>query len=337
VAMQRRRFLGLGLEAWACGSLLGPLSFDRWAAAAPPGPPGSPAPSAPSTPPAPSAPPASASPAAAVAASPLLAVARGPSPAAITRAAVDALGGMSRFVSRGARVVIKPNIGWDRTPEQAANTNPEVVAALVAMAVECNARSILVIDNTCNDARRCYERSGIAAAARKAGAVVDYFEEDRTKEMRIGGERIKDWEVLPAIYEADVRINVPVAKHHGLAGVTAGMKNWLGAVGGPRGRMHHDIETSVVDLAAFFRPSLTVVDGVRILTRGGPQGGDLDAVRKLDTVIASADPVAAEVRAIQLLDRLPAEFARLATAVERGLGRARWLPTEEKTIAIGRA
>jgi len=333
--MHRRRFLGLGLEAWAAGSILGPATllgpttslgsttFGTWAQSAtgpmpgpvsghPPGP-------------------------AATATAPLLAVARGPSPAAITRAAVDAIGGMSHFVARGSRVVVKPNIGWDRTPEQAANTNPEVVAALVAMAVESGALSVLVIDNTCNDARRCYERSGIAAAARKAGAVVDFFEDDRAKKMRIGGERIKEWEVLPAIAEADVRINVPVAKHHGLAGVTAGMKNWLGAVGGPRGRMHQDIEMSVVDLAAFFRPSLTIVDGVRILTRGGPQGGDLAAVKTLDTVIASADPVAAEARAIMLLDRSPAEFSRIATAAARGLGRATWQPAEEKVIVSGRS
>jgi uncharacterized protein (DUF362 family) len=267
---------------------------------------------------------------------PLLAVARGPSPAAITRAAVDALGGMGRFVTRGARVVVKPNIGWDRAPEQAANTNPEVVAEVVRMAFEAGARSVLVMDNPCNDPRRCYERSGIAAAVRAAGGTVDAFEEGRTRRMKVGGERLREWEVHPAIAEADVRINVPIAKHHSLGKLTLGMKNWMGSVGGNRGLMHRDLDTSIVDLAAFFRPSLTVIDGVRILLRGGPQGGSLSDVRRLDTVIASADPVAAEARGVLLHDRAVSQFPHIARAAERGLGRATWTPEEERAVEVGR-
>jgi uncharacterized protein (DUF362 family) len=267
-------------------------------------------------------------------ATPLLAVAHGPSPAAITRAAVDAVGGMGRFVSRGARVVVKPNIGWDRTPEQAANTNPEVVAALVKMALDAGAKSVLVMDNPCNDPRRCYQRSGIAEAVKAAGGTVDFFEEGRVRKMKLGGERLKDWEVHPAIIEADVRINCPVAKHHGLSELTLGMKNWMGSVGGPRGKMHQDIGTSIVDLASFFKPQLTVIDGVRILTRGGPQGGSLSDVKRLDTVIASADPVAAEVRGVLLAGRKPEEFAYIAKAAGRGLGRASWTAEEEKFFEV---
>jgi uncharacterized protein (DUF362 family) len=265
---------------------------------------------------------------------PLLGVAHGPSPAAITRAAVDALGGMGRFVSHGARVVVKPNIGWDRTPEQAANTNPEVVAALVKMAFEAGAKSVLVMDNPCNDPRRCYQHSGIAEAVKAAGGTVDFFEESRVRKMKLGGERLKDWEVHPAIIEADVRINCPVAKHHGLSELTLGMKNWMGSIGGPRGRLHQDIGTSIVDLAAFFKPQLTVIDGVRILTRGGPQGGSLSDVKRLDTVIASADPVAAEVRGVILAGRKPEEFAYLAKAAGRGLGRTAWPVEEEKLLEV---
>lgn len=264
----------------------------------------------------------------------LLAVAHGPAPAAITRAAVDALGGMGRFVPRGARVVVKPNIGWDRTPEQAANTNPEVVAALVKMAFEAGAKSVLVMDNTCNDPRRCYQRSGIAEAVKAAGGTLDFFEESRVRKMALGGERLKEWEVHPAIIEADVRINCPVAKHHGLGELTLGMKNWMGSVGGPRGRMHQDLGTSIVDLAAFFKPQLTVIDGVRFLTRGGPQGGSLSDVKRLDTVIASADPVAAEARGVILAGRKPEEFAHIAKAAGRGLGRASWSVAEEKLLEV---
>jgi uncharacterized protein (DUF362 family) len=265
---------------------------------------------------------------------PLLAVAHGPSPAAITRAALDALGGMPRFVSRGARVVVKPNIGWDRTPEQAATTNPEVVAELVKMAFEAGARSVLVMDNPCNDPRRCYQRSGIAAAVKAVGGTVDFFEDDRVRTMKLGGERLKEWEVHPAIIEADVRINCPIAKHHGLSELTLGMKNWMGSVGGQRGKMHQDLGTCIVDLAAFFKPQLTVIDGVRILTRGGPQGGSLSDVKKLDTVIATADPVVAEARGVILAGRKPVEFAHIARAAGRGLGRSSWSAEEEKFLEV---
>jgi uncharacterized protein (DUF362 family) len=266
---------------------------------------------------------------------PLLAVAHGPSPAAITRASVEALGGMARFVPRGARVLVKPNIGWDRTEEQAANSNPEVVAEIVRLALAAGARSVLVMDNPCNDPRRCYERSGIAAAVRAAGGTVDAFEEGRTRTMKVGGERLTEWKVHPAVMEADVRINVPIAKHHGLGRLTLGMKNWMGSVGGNRGLMHRDLDTSIVDLAAFFRPSLTVIDGVRILLRGGPQGASLADVRRLDTVIASADPVAAEARGVALHEKSPAEFPHIARAEARGLGRASWTPAEERLLEVG--
>lgn len=265
---------------------------------------------------------------------PLIAVAHGPSPARITQAAIDAIGGMARFVHRGDRVVVKPNIGWDRTEEQAANTNPEVVAAIVRLCIDAGAKSVLVMDNTCNDARRCYLRSGISEAAKGAGAKVDFFEEERTRKMAIRGEKLQEWAVHPAIVEADVRINVPIAKHHGLAGITLGMKNWLGAIGGPRNRMHQEMDRSIVDLAAFFRPQLTVIDGVRILLRGGPQGGSLEDVRRLDTVIASADPVAAETRGAALHGRALAETPHIAMAEERSLGRASWTEDEERRIEV---
>lgn len=265
---------------------------------------------------------------------PLLTVAHGPSPARITRAAIDALGGISRFVPKGARVVVKPNIGWDRTPEQAANTNPEVVAEIIRMALEAGAKSVLVLDNPCNDPRRCYERSGIAAAVRGAGGTIDFFEESRCRKMKLGGDRLKEWEVHPAVIEADVRINVPVAKHHGLADLTLGMKNWMGSVGGARGRMHQDIDTCVVDLAAFFRPQLTIIDGVRILTRGGPQGGSLGDVKRLDTVIASGDPVAAEARGIALHGQEAARHRHVALAAGRGLGRSTWSAEEERLLEV---
>ena len=212
-----------------------------------------------------------------------------------------------------------------------------MVAEIIRLCLQAGAASVLVMDNTCNDPRRCYLHSGIADAARAAGAQVDFFDEDRVRKMDTRGERIKQWEVHPAVTEADVRINVPIAKHHGLSGVTLGMKNWLGSVGGPRNRLHQEIEHSLVDLAAFFRPQLTLIDGVRTLSRGGPQGGSLADVRQQDTVIASDDMVAAEARGMLLLGHQTTEFAHVRMAAERGLGRASWAAGEERTLEVAKS
>lgn len=151
---------------------------------------------------------------------PDLAWVEGDSPAAITRAAVDLLGGMKRFVGRGDVVCVKPNIGWDRTPELAACTNPEVVKTLVELCLAAGAKEVIVTDNSTNQANRTFLRSGIQAAAKEAGAKVLLPSPFRMKKMALGGEWLKDWEVYLDVSEADKIINVPIAKHHSLARVT---------------------------------------------------------------------------------------------------------------------
>ncbi len=184
------------------------------------------------------------------------------------RRAVELLGGMSRFVTRGDVVFVKPNIGFPRTPAQGANTHPDVVAAVVKLCYEAGAKRVVVGDHTLDIPERCYRRSGIQAAAAAAGADVVSPEASRFRRMRLRGEAIDTWEVFVPAVEADVRIDVPVAKHHSLTGVTGAMKNWFGAIGGARGDLHGRIHPVVVDLARFFAPALTVLDA---LPRLGPQ------------------------------------------------------------------
>jgi uncharacterized protein (DUF362 family) len=253
-----------------------------------------------------------------------LALVRGGEPGVLTRRAVEALGGMTRFVPRGATVVIKPNIGWDRPPELGANTHPEVVATLVTLALEAGAKRVRVMDHTCNDARRCYARSGIEAAARAAGAEVIHLLDGRGTEMKIGGERLATWPVHREVVEADVRINVPVAKHHSLCAASLGMKNWLGAIDGRRNQLHQDIALASVDLAAFFRPALTVLDATRLLRNNGPQGGNPEDVEQPRTMMAGVDPVAIEAFGAHLLGLSAAALPQIARAVERGMGSASW-------------
>ena len=251
---------------------------------------------------------------------PDLAFVQGDSPAKITKEAVAVLGGMTRFVAKGDVVMIKPNIGWDRTPEMAACTNPEVVKALVEMCLNAGAKKVVVMDNTTNQAQRCYMRSGIQAAAKEAGADVPYVNERRIKKMAIKGEWLKDWDIIQDFVEADKLINVPIAKHHSLCRVTIGMKNWLGAIGDPRNQLHQKLDQAEVDLSAFFKPTLTVLDAYRILVRNGPQGGRLSDTKLLKTVVAGADYVAIDALGASFFDIPPAELPFLKLANQRGLG-----------------
>jgi uncharacterized protein (DUF362 family) len=251
---------------------------------------------------------------------PDLGVAHGDAPAASVQAAIEAVGGIRRFVSRGDIVVVKPNIGWDRTPEYAANTNPEVVAAVVRLCVGAGAKRVKVFDHPVSDARRTYRQSGIADAAAAAGAEVSFIDDRKFKEMKVGGQTLKTWPLYTEAVEADKLINVPIAKVHGTSRLTLGLKNLMGVMGGWRGRIHQRIDESLAELTAFVKPSLTILDAVRILTANGPQGGRLGDVRKLDLVIAGADPVAVDAFGATLFGLKPADLGFVRIAHEMGLG-----------------
>jgi uncharacterized protein (DUF362 family) len=254
------------------------------------------------------------------AAQPDLGVVHGGLPAAGVQAAIDALGGIRRFVARGDVVVVKPNIGWDRTPEYAANTNPEIVAAVVRLCIGAGAKKVKVFDNPVSDARRTYRQSGIADAAAAAGAEVFFMDDRKFKEMKVGGQTLKTWPLYTEAVEADKLINIPIAKVHGTSRLTLGMKNLMGVMGGWRGRIHQRIDESLVDLSAFVKPSLTILDAVRILTANGPQGGHPGDVRKLDLVIAGTDPVAVDAFGATLFGLKPADLGFVRLGHEMGLG-----------------
>ena len=251
---------------------------------------------------------------------PDLAFVQGESPARLAQEAVSILGGMGRFISKGDRVVVKPNMGWDRKPEQAANTNPDVVRTLVDLCLKAGAREVKVLDNPCNPARRTYARSGISSAAKDAGAKVPYCSEHKLKKVSINGEWLKDWEIYSDFLEADKIINAPIAKSHSLSRVTLSMKNWLGCIGGNRNQLHQNLDAAMIDLAAFFKPVLTVLDAYRVMFRNGPTGGRLSDVRLQKTVVAGVDYVAVDAMGVTFLDIKPEEMNYLMMAKERGFG-----------------
>jgi len=251
---------------------------------------------------------------------PDLVVVHGASPEKIVQAAIDALGGIKKFISRGDIVVIKPNIGWDRTPEQAGNTNPEVVAAVVKLCFEAGAKKVKVFDRPVNDPRRCYVQSGIAPAVSALGAEADYVDDRKFKDMAINGQALKSWPLYTDLFEADKVINIPIAKHHGLAKLTMSMKNWMGVMGGSRRQIHQKLDESLVDLSSKIKPTLTILDAVRILTANGPQGGSLADVKKLDTIIVGVDQVAIDSYGATLFGMKGSDLGYVTLGHKIGLG-----------------
>jgi uncharacterized protein (DUF362 family) len=258
-------------------------------------------------------------------AAPAMAVARGPeaSPAEITRRAIAAIGGMERFVKKGADVIVKPNICvayWG--PEYAATSNPEVVATIVSLCLAAGAKRVRVMDLPFGgEPRDAYEKSGIGKAVTEAGGTMEIMSRVKYKDTPIPqGKSIKKWPIYQDVLNADVLINVPIPKHHSLAGLTLGMKNVLGVVSGNnRGALHSNINQRLADLATVVRPTLTIVDAIRILTANGPSGGNLNDVRKLDTIIATTDPVAADAYACTLFGK-GKTVGYVDTAAAMGLG-----------------
>ncbi len=254
---------------------------------------------------------------------PQMVVVQGDDPRALVRQAFVDLGGISRFIARNDVVVLKPNIAWDRTPEQAANTNPDIVAEVVRQCRQAGAGRVVVTDVSCNEAERCFRRSGIQAAASVEGAEVILPDPARFREVDLGGVVLQSWPVFEPFLEADKLINIPIAKHHGLTGVTLGFKNWYGILGGQRNRLHQQIHQSLVDLAAFMLPSLTLIDCYRVLLRNGPTGGNPEDVALKKTLIAGTDPVALDAYAAKAFWNLESDsLLWLKLAEERGLGRS---------------
>jgi len=237
--------------------------------------------------------------------------------------AFDQFGGLKKFIPKGGSVLVKPNIGWDRTPEYGADTNPYVVAAVVELALAAGAAEVKVYDLPCDDRRRTYDQSGIADAARDAGAKVSYVDEALGKKLAIpDGVAVTSATVYGDALATDVIINVPIAKNHSLTGLTLGMKNLMGLLVENRGRWHQKINQKLVDLAGALKPALTVIDASRIMTANGPSGGDLGAVKRLDKLIVTTDVTAADAYGATLFGWAPDDLGVVKEAKRRGFGTA---------------
>ncbi len=248
-----------------------------------------------------------------------LGVARGENVKAMLRSAVDAIGGIARFVKKGDVVLIKPNVAFERAAPLGATSNPEVVAALVWMCREAGATDVRVADNPIESPESCFVRSGVRLASLEAGLIHrwPFF-----------------WRPFVGVTKV---IGVAPVKDHNLCRASMTTKNWYGLLGGRRNQFHQDIHGIIADLATMMRPTFVVLDGTRVLFRSGPTGGSLADVKPGRTLVASADSLAADAFGWdELLERkgeaLPRYFAK---AKERGLGTPEWKTLKLKEAQVG--
>ena len=232
------------------------------------------------------------------------------------------LGGMKKFVKTGQMVVVKPNIGFDRAPEFAANTNPKLIGKIVADCLAAGAKDVFVFDHTLDNWQRAYASSGIEKAAKDAGAkVIAGNSEGNYKNVTIPkGKSLKSTKVHEKILECDVLINVPVLKHHGAAFISLAMKNLMGIVWDRTYWHNNDLQQCIADMVTYRKPDLNIIDGYRVLKQRGPKGVSVSDVSLEKTQIISTDIVAADAAAARIFGREPETIAHIRIANEMGLG-----------------
>lgn len=251
----------------------------------------------------------------------------GGEPEVMFRKAIAEMGGMGKFIKKGDKVVVKPNIGWDKAPELAANTNPKLVAEIIKHCFSAGAKEVTVFDHTCDDWRKCYKNSGIEAAAKAAGAkVVPADQGSYYKPVSIpNGKKLTKTQIHEAIVDCDKWINVPILKNHGGAQLTMSMKNYMGIVW-DRGFFHaNDLQQCIADVCTYEkRPVLNVVDAYRMMKTSGPRGKNESDVVLTKGLFLSQDIVAVDTAAANFFNQVRemplSKVGHLAKAQELKLG-----------------
>jgi uncharacterized protein (DUF362 family) len=222
--------------------------------------------------------------------------------------ALEVLGGIGNFVKKGQKIVIKPNIGWDRTPELAGNTNPKLIGALVKKCLEAGASKVTVFDHTCDDWKKCYASSGIEAAVKDAGGVIVPGNDENyySKEIPLpNAKTLKSVKIHNSLIEADAWINVPILKNHGGAKLSCAMKNYMGIVWDRRYFHQNDLQQCIADICTWDkRPVLNIVDSYRMMFQNGPQGKSAADVRTVKTLLVSKDIVATDTASLQFFNQV---------------------------------
>jgi len=247
---------------------------------------------------------------------------KGGEPDAMFDRAIESLGGMKAFVKKGQKVVVKPNIGWDVTPERGGNTNPVLVKRIIHHCYEAGAKEVYVFDNTCDDWKRCYSNSGIERAVKDAGGKIvsgsseRYYQPVQVKK----GKSINEVKVHELILDSDIFINVPILKNHSSTELTIAMKNLMGIVW-DRGYWHrNNLNQCIADFTSFRKPDLNIVDAYYVIKRNGPRGISRGDVVLMKSQIISTDIVAADSAAAKIFGRDPEKIPHIKLASDMDLG-----------------
>ena len=247
---------------------------------------------------------------------------KGGEPDAMFDKAIASMGGMKSFVKKGQIVCVKPNIGWDSTPEMAANTNPLLIKQIIKHCFEAGAKDVYVFDHTCDNWNRCYSNSGIERAVKDAGGkIVSGASESYYQDITVkSGKKLKDAKVHEVLLSSDVFINVPILKQHGGGRITVGMKNLMGVVW-DRGQWHkNDLHQCIADFSTYRKPDLIVVDAYNVMMRNGPRGGSLEDIVTMKSQLLSTDVVAADAAAAKLFGMNPDNVPYINYADEMKIG-----------------
>jgi uncharacterized protein (DUF362 family) len=236
--------------------------------------------------------------------------------------AIKAIGGMGKFVKANQTVVIKPNIGWDVSPERAGNTNPKLVPRIAEHCIKAGAKTVYVFDNTCDTWSKCYSNSGIEKYAKDAGAKVvsganeSYYSDVTVKK----GTALKNAKVHELILESDVFINVPILKSHGSTKLTIAMKNLMGIVWDRRYWHRNNLNQCIADFTTYRMPDLNIVDAYRVMKQNGPRGVNESDVAVMKSMIISRDIVASDAAATKLFGFEPSDIDYIKIADGMKLG-----------------
>lgn len=258
---------------------------------------------------------------------------KGGEPAVMFDQAMASMGGMRAFVPKGAKVVVKPNIGWDVPPDRGGNTHPQLVRRIIEHCLEAGAKEVSVFDHTCDSWSRCYRNSGIETAVKDAGGKIapgnneGYYQKVAVPK----GRRLVEAKVHELVLDADVFINVPVLKHHSSSMVTVGMKNLMGIVWDRWYWHRNDLHQCIADFVSYRKPTLTVVDAYNVMKQNGPRGVSVGDVVNMKSLIVSPDPVAADSAAAMIFGAQPSDIRHIKLAADMGLGKI-----DLKELAINR-
>ena len=253
-----------------------------------------------------------------------MSVVRGQDRVATLRLAIKSLGGIETFIKKGDRVLLKVNAAFASPAMLSATTHPAIIAEMTTLCYGAGAASVVVTDNPINDPASCFTLTGIAEAARSAGAKVILPRAELFKSLTV--PQAKLIRNRPVLYEPLVDITkiigmAPVKDHH-RSGASMVMKNWYGLLGGRRNIFHQDINTIIKELAMMVNPSLVILDGTMSMMTNGPTGGSLSDLKQTNTMIVGTDQVAADAFGATLLDRTLNDLPFIAMAEAAGLGTA---------------